>query len=58
MLNDEVLERIFVHKDMKLVPIGYQSTVVTVISDILDEIERENPYAAVSELLSNAKLSE
>ena len=53
MFNDELLERIFAHKDMRLVPIGYQSTVVTVIGEILEQIKGENPYATVSELLSN-----
>ena len=53
MLSDEVLERIFAHKDMRLVPIGYQSTVVTVIGEVLDEIEGERPNATISELLSS-----
>ena len=53
MLSDELLERIFAHKDMRLVPIGYQSTVVTVFGEVLDEIKGENPYATVSELLSD-----
>lgn len=53
MLNDEVLERIFAHKDMRFVPIGYQSTVVTVIGEVLEQMKGENPYATISELLSN-----
>ena len=53
MLSDEFLERIFAHKDMRLVPIGYQSTVVTVVGEVLDEIEGEKPNATISELLSS-----
>lgn len=53
MLNDEFLERIFAHKDMRFVPIGYQSTVVTVIGEVLEQMKGENPYATISELLSD-----
>lgn len=53
MFNDTMLERIFAHKDMRYVPIGYQSTVVTVIGEILEQVKGENEYATVSELLSD-----
>lgn len=53
MLSDKILERIFAHKDMRMVPIGYQSTVVTVVGEVLDEFKGEKPYATVSELLSS-----
>ena len=53
MFKDEILERIFAHKDMRFVPIGYQSTVVTVIGEILEQVKGENEYATVSELLSD-----
>lgn len=53
MFSDEILEKIFAHKDMKYVPIGYQSTVVTVIGEVLEEYRGKNKYAAVSELLSD-----
>ena len=53
MLSDELLERIFAHKDMRLVPIGYQSTVVTVVGEVLEEYKGEKPNATVSELLSS-----
>ena len=53
MFNDTMLERIFAHKDMRFVPIGYQSTVVTVIGEILEQVKGENEYATVSELLSD-----
>jgi hypothetical protein len=53
MFSDEILELIFAHKDMRLVPIGYQSTVVTVVGEVLEEYRGKNKYAAVSELLSD-----
>jgi hypothetical protein len=53
MLSDEVLERIFNHKDMRLVPIGYQSTVVTVVGEVLEQMKGENPYATISDLLAD-----
>ena len=53
MFNDTMLERIFAHIDMRYVPIGYQSTVVTVIGEILEQVKGENEYATVSELLSD-----
>lgn len=53
MFNDTILERIFAHKDMRFVPIGYQSTVVTVIGEVLEQVKGENEYATVSELLSS-----
>ena len=53
MLSDEIMEKIFSHKDMKSVPVGYQSIVIEVVGDILDEIARDNKYAAVSELLTD-----
>jgi hypothetical protein len=53
MFSDEILERIFAHKDMRYVPIGYQSTVVTVVSEVLEEYRGKNKHAAVSELLTD-----
>ena len=53
MLSDEIMEKIFSHKNMKSVPVGYQSIVIEVVGDILDEIVRDNKYAAVSELLTD-----
>jgi hypothetical protein len=53
MFNDEMLEKIFAHKDMRYVPIGYQSTVVTVVGEVLEEYRGKNKHATVSELLSD-----
>lgn len=52
MLKDEILERIFANKEMQKIPIGCQSTAVSVFEDVLEEIRKENPYVALSELLS------
>ena len=52
MLKDEILERIFANKEMQTIPIGCQSTAVSVFEDVLEEMRKENPYATLSELLS------
>lgn len=51
MLNDEILEKIFSDKEMQTIPIGCQSTAVTVFGKILEKIVEENKYATISELL-------
>ena len=52
MLKDEILEKIFSNKEMQMIPIGCQSTAVSVFEDVLEELRKENPYANISELLS------
>ena len=52
MLKDEILEKIFSNKEMQMIPIGCQSTAVSVFEDVLEELRRENPYATISDLLS------
>ena len=52
MLNDEILEKIFANKEMQTIPIGCQSTAVSVFEQVLDELKEENPYVTLSELLS------
>lgn len=52
MLKDEILERIFANKEMQTIPIGCQSTAVSVFEQVLEEIKEENPYADLSTLLS------
>lgn len=52
MLKDEILERIFANKEMQTIPIGCQSTAVSVFEDVLEEIRKENSYVALSELFS------
>lgn len=53
MLNDDVLERIFANKEARKVPIGYQSTMVSIFGEVLEQIKGENPYADFSAILSN-----
>ena len=52
MLKDEILENIFANKEMQMIPIGCQSTAVSVFEDVLEELRKENPYATISGLLS------
>ena len=52
MLKDEILENIFSNKEMQMIPIGCQSTAVSVFEDVLEELRKENPYANISDLLS------
>ena len=53
MLKDEILEKIFSNKEMQKIPIGCQSTAVSVFEDVLEEIKEEKPYVNVSELLAD-----
>ena len=53
MLKDEILEKIFSNKEMQMIPIGCQSTAVSVFEDVLQELRKENPYATLSELLTD-----
>ena len=52
MFKDEILEKIFANKEMQKIPIGCQSTSVSVFEDVLEELRKENPYATISALLS------
>ena len=52
MLKDEILEKIFSNKEMQTIPIGCQSTAVSVFEQVLDELKEENPYVTLSELFS------
>lgn len=53
MLKDEILEKIFSNKEIQKIPIGCQSTAVSVFENVLEELRKENPYAAISELLTD-----
>ena len=53
MLKDEILEKIFSNKEMQIIPIGCQSTAVSVFEQVLEDIRKENPYATISELLTD-----
>lgn len=50
MFSEKILEKIFADKEMRTIPIGCQSTAISVIENILEEIREENPYASISEL--------
>lgn len=52
MFSDEILERIFAASEMKTIPIGCQSTAISVIERILEEVKETNPYASLSDVLS------
>ena len=53
MLKDEILEKIFSNKEMQKIPIGCQSTAVSVFEQVLEDFRKENPYATLSELLTD-----
>ena len=52
-MKDEVLERIFAHQEMQTIPLGAQSTAVKAISEVLEQMKEENPYATLSELFES-----
>lgn len=52
MIKDEILEQLFADKEMQTIPIGCQSTAVTVFDRVLQKLVEENEYATISELLS------
>ena len=41
MLKDEILEKIFANKEMQMIPIGCQSTAVSVFENVLEELRKE-----------------
>ena len=53
MLKDEILEKIFSNKEIQKIPIGTQATAVSVFENMLEELRKENPYAAISELFAD-----
>ena len=38
MFSDEILEKIFLDQEMQKIPIKYQSTMITVIENVLEEM--------------------
>ncbi len=48
MFSDEVLERIFSNTEIEKIPIGYQSTMISIIEKVLEEMG-VNTDATVSE---------
>lgn len=47
MLKDEILEKIFSNKEMQKIPIGCQSTAVSVFEDVLEELGK-NRYSSIA----------
>ena len=47
MLKDEILEKIFVNKEMQMIPIGCQSTSVSVFEDVLEELGKSR-YSSIA----------
>lgn len=50
MFSDEILEKVFSHKEMQKIPVGCQSTDVHVFEEILEDILEVNPYEQLSTL--------
>lgn len=53
MFSDEILTRILADQELRTIPVGCQSTAINVIERILDKIKEEQPYATLSDILSN-----
>ncbi len=47
MLKDEILEKIFANKEMQMIPIGCQSTSVSVFEDVLEELGKSR-YSSIA----------
>lgn len=54
MFNDNILCKIFAHKEMQKIPVGCQSTAVHVFEEILEDILEVNPYEQLSTLFLSA----
>lgn len=52
MFSDNILERFFSDNEMQMIPLGTQSTAISVVERILEQIKEENPNATISELFS------
>ncbi len=47
MLKDEILEKIFSNKEMQMIPIGCQSTAVSVFEDVLEKLGKSR-YSSIA----------
>lgn len=52
MFKDEILERFFSDSEMQKIPLGTQSTAISVVERILEQIKEAQPHASLSELFS------
>ena len=44
MFSDEILEKIFSHKETRKIPIGCQSTMIHVIEEVLEGVKNVNEF--------------
>ena len=44
MFSDEILEKIFAHKETSKIPIGCQYTMIHVIEEVLEGVENVNEF--------------
>ena len=54
MLNDEILEKILTHPNMREFCFHQQTEIINMLDDILKQMKEERPYATISELLCGA----
>lgn len=52
MLSDEILEKIFSHRDLQQLPICMQDKVLKAYTEVLEQVKEENPYGSIHELFS------
>lgn len=57
MLKDEILEKIFSNKEMQKIPIGCQSTAVSVFEDVLEELGK-NRYSSIALVMVSQNISQ
>lgn len=57
MLKNDILEKIFSHKEMIKIPVGTQATSVHVFEEVLEDILEVNPYAELQSLFVSTSKS-
>lgn len=56
MLNDEVLEKLLLHPNMKDFCLYQQTQIINIFDDVVQQMKEEKPYASISELLSKSNV--
>lgn len=56
MLNDEVLEKILLHPNMRNYCLHQQTEIINIFDDVVQQMKEEKPYATISELLANTNV--
>lgn len=54
MLNDEVLEKLLLHPNMREFCLYQQTQIINMFDDVVQQMKEEKPYASISELLSGS----